>query len=379
MAQQSILGRIGQLARANINAMIHAAEDPEKMLDQMVRDYTTNIAEAEDAVAQTIGNLRMLEEDHQEALENAQEWGPRHWRQSRKGDELRAAGDTAGADRFDSLAKVALQRQLDAEGQVAAFEPQIAAQTEVVERLKTGLDRMRGKLSELTAKRNELVARAKMAEAQTRVRDAVRSVDLMDPTTEVARFEEKVRREEARVLGQQELQASSLDAQFEALEDEGELVEVEARLAALKRGAAPPAIADGRGPLRGERPTRAGIRALLCARWRGWMPPGRSGPCWEEAGMAATFVLKQTSSGKFHFNLVAPNGQVIATSQTYESTCSASRSAIRRYSASFLATGRPRASVIRMTARHPPAPSRRRAPGSGRGLPGQGRRRERPL
>ena len=246
MAQQSILGRIGQLARANINAMIDAAEDPEKMLDQMVRDYTTNIAEAEDAVAQTIGNLRMLEEDHQEALENAREWGVKALAASRKGDELRASGDTAGADRFDSLAKIALQRQLDAEGQVAAFEPQIAAQTEVVERLKTGLERMRGKLLELTAKRNELVARAKMAEAQTRVHDAVRSIDLMDPTSEVSRFEDKVRREEARVLGRQELQASSLDAQFEALEDDGELLEVEARLAALKKGTAPPAIGSDR-------------------------------------------------------------------------------------------------------------------------------------
>jgi hypothetical protein len=94
MAQQSILGRIGQLARANINAMLDAAEDPEKMLDQMVRDYTTNIAEAEDAVAQTIGNLRMLEEDHQEALENAREWGVKALAASRKGDELRASGDT---------------------------------------------------------------------------------------------------------------------------------------------------------------------------------------------------------------------------------------------------------------------------------------------
>jgi uncharacterized protein YegP (UPF0339 family) len=39
--------------------------------------------------------------------------------------------------------------------------------------------------------------------------------------------------------------------------------------------------------------------------------------------MAATFVLRKTSSGKFHFNLVATNGQVIATSQTYESKASA--------------------------------------------------------
>ena len=81
-----------------------------------------------------------------------------------------------------------------------------------------------------------------MAEAQTRVHDAVSSIDLMDPTSEVSRFEDKVRREEARVLGRQELQESSLDAQFESLDDNGELLEVKARLAALKKGTAPPAI-----------------------------------------------------------------------------------------------------------------------------------------
>ena len=64
--KQSILGRIAQLTRANINALIDQAEDPQKMLDQMVRDYTENIREAEAAVAQTIGQLRMLEQDHDE-------------------------------------------------------------------------------------------------------------------------------------------------------------------------------------------------------------------------------------------------------------------------------------------------------------------------
>ena len=64
----------------------------------------------------------------------------------------------------------------------------------------------------------------------------ISSVDLMDPTSEVARFEEKVRREEARVAGQAELQASSLDAQFEELEDHSVDAEVAARLAALKGG-----------------------------------------------------------------------------------------------------------------------------------------------
>ena len=72
MVKHSIFGRIAQLAKANINALIDQAEDPQKMLDQMVRDYTNNIAEAESAVAQTIGNLRMLQDDYNEDLELGQ-------------------------------------------------------------------------------------------------------------------------------------------------------------------------------------------------------------------------------------------------------------------------------------------------------------------
>ena len=75
MAKQSIFGRISQLVRANINALIDQAEDPQMMLDQMVRDYTNSIADAEAAIAETIGNLRLLEDDHREDVEAAREWG----------------------------------------------------------------------------------------------------------------------------------------------------------------------------------------------------------------------------------------------------------------------------------------------------------------
>ncbi|MCW1063341.1 PspA/IM30 family protein, partial [Streptococcus anginosus] len=64
--KQTILGRITQLAKANINALLDRAEDPQKMLDQMVRDYKNSIAEAEDAVALTVGNLRLAQSDYNE-------------------------------------------------------------------------------------------------------------------------------------------------------------------------------------------------------------------------------------------------------------------------------------------------------------------------
>ncbi|CAM5633760.1 PspA/IM30 family protein [Streptomyces avidinii] len=235
MSKQTILGRVTQLAKANINALLDQAEDPQRMLDQLIRDYTNNISEAEQAVATTIGNLRMLEADHKEDVEAASEWGGKALAASRKADELRAAGSAGDADKFDNLAKVALGRQIQSEKEAAVAEPTIAAQTSVVEKLKSGLDSMRNKLTELQAKRDELVARAKTAQAQNTMMDAVKNIDVMDPTSDLNRFEEKVRREEAMALGKQELAASSLDAQFEALDDLGKSLEVESRLAALKQ------------------------------------------------------------------------------------------------------------------------------------------------
>ena len=234
MAKQTIFSRIAQLTKANINAILDAAEDPQKMLDQMVRDYTNNIAEAEQAVAQTIGNLRLLEEDYAEDQRESEEWGNKALAASNKADDFRSSGDTANADKFDNLAKVALGRQMQAEKEAQSFKRQIDSQTQVVEQLKDGLTKMREKLRELTSKRDELVARAKNASAQTQVNDALKSFDVMDPTSEISRFEEKVRREEALVRGQQELAASSIDAQFNDLEELGKQTELDARLAALK-------------------------------------------------------------------------------------------------------------------------------------------------
>ena len=88
---------------------------------------------------------------------------------------------------------------------------------------------------------DSLVARQKSAQAQSQLHDALGSINLLDPTSEISRFEDKVRREEARVAGEQELAASSIDAQFEELDRSGANLEVEARLAALKKGAAPTA------------------------------------------------------------------------------------------------------------------------------------------
>lgn len=238
MAKQSILGRIAQLAKANINALLDSAEDPEKMLNQMERDYKNSIADAESSVAQTIGNLRLMEADLEEDRKAVSEWGTKAAAASSQAETLRASGDTAGADKFDNLARVALSKQISFEKEIATSEPSVAAQQQVVDQLKTGLQTMREKLVQLQAKRDELVSRGKVADAQSQVQDAVKNLDVLDPTSELGRFEEKVKRQEAMVRGQAELAASTLDAQFNELDDLGALSEVDERLQALKRGGA---------------------------------------------------------------------------------------------------------------------------------------------
>jgi phage shock protein A len=231
---QSILGRITQMARANINAVLDSVEDPKVMLDQMVRDYTSSIKEAETAVASTIGNLRLLEQDTKDARKAMSDWETKARAASGKADELKKQGNTAEADKFDDLARIALSKQIGYESDVANFEPAIKEQTEVVDKLKAGLAQMHGKLEELKAKRNELANRQKVTQARERVQDMKGAMDAMDPTSELGRYEEMVKKAEARVSGKEELSAESIDARFESLVKAARDDEVEKRLAALK-------------------------------------------------------------------------------------------------------------------------------------------------
>ena len=267
--KQSIWARIFGIGKANANAAIDALEDPKKMLDQTVRDYTNNIAEAEQAVAQTIGNLRMAEEDLAKAQNAANEWGSKALAASNKAEEFAAAGDAANQQKFNQLATVAIQRQMAAEKKAGALASTVGTQSEVVDKLKAGLNTMQTKRQELVSKRDELVARARNAKTQNQMMETIKALDINDPSSEISRFEQKIRQDEAKVRGAAELAASSLDSQFAQLEDLGAATEVDARLAALKAANAPAAEileeADGAAQLEASAPEISEIEARLAA------------------------------------------------------------------------------------------------------------------
>lgn len=232
--KQTILGRITNMAKANINALLDRAEDPGKMLDQMIRDYTNSIHEAESAVAQTVGNVRLAEKDLEDDRAAASQWGEKAALASKKAEEARTSGDAKEADRLDNLARLALGKQIDFEQQVKAQEPLLVSQKDMAEQLKLGLAGMKTKLEDLKVKRDQLVARQKTAEAQNQVQETAQKFNLTDPTSELNRFEEKIRKQEALAAGRAELASESLENQFAELEKAGSSAEIEARLAALK-------------------------------------------------------------------------------------------------------------------------------------------------
>lgn len=234
-----ILGRVGNILRANLNDMLDRAEDPQKMIDQLVRDYTSDIQEAEAAVAQTVGNLRLTEDDLARQKSEVDEWGAKATAAAQRASQAAAAGNTADAARFDDLAKTALRQQIEYEKRVKSTQEMVDQQTELTDKLKAGLTGMRAKLDELYTKRDELAARAKMAEAQRQVQQSVQSISSYDPTSELSRYEEQVRRDEAMARGMAEVSADTLDNKFKELDDASEDAEVEARLAALKGGGTP--------------------------------------------------------------------------------------------------------------------------------------------
>ncbi len=231
-----ILQRIADILRANLNDMLDHAEDPEKMIDQLVRDYTNDVSEAESSVAQTVGNLRLAEDDVKQAQDEVAEWGAKAAAAAQRGSQSAAAGNTADAARFDELAKAALRQQIAYENKVKTLQDQVAQQTVQVDQLKAALNGMRAKLDELHTKRDELAARAKMADAQRQVQESVASINSLDPTSDLGRYEDKIRKDEAMARGMAEVSASSLDSQFDALDNASEDAEIETRLASLKSG-----------------------------------------------------------------------------------------------------------------------------------------------
>jgi phage shock protein A len=197
-----LFSRLKTLISSNVNDLINKAENPEKMLNQLLIDMNTQLIESKKAVAMAIADEKKLERETANQENLAQDW-----------EKKAMLAVKAGKD---DLAREALLRKQEYENAALEYRKQWEAQKAAVDKLKTSLRELQNKIDEAQRKKNLLIARAKRAEAQQKIQSTMSSVsgnrnafDAFD------RISQKVDQMEAQADAAKELDDFSADNDLE--------------------------------------------------------------------------------------------------------------------------------------------------------------------
>jgi phage shock protein A len=212
-----ILDRISTILRANINDLIDRAEDPEKVIKQLITDMNSQLLQVKTQVAASIADEKQLYQRYQDNQDKANEW-------QRKAELAVERGQ-------DDLAREALLRRNAFQQTADGFKHQYDEQAKQVAVLKDALHALEAKINEAETKKDLLIARSRRAKAETQIRTTLSGLDTSGAMAGLERMEEKVNREEARASALAELDHDTVDQRFALLETESE---VDRQLAELK-------------------------------------------------------------------------------------------------------------------------------------------------
>ena len=228
----AIFSRIGTLLKSNVNEAISRAEDPEKMLNQMLLDMQGQMVEAKKQVAVAIADEKRLQKQFEQERQLTVEW-------EKKAMMAIKAGN-------DDLAKQALLRKTEHEKLAVGYEQQWTAQKASVDQLKNALQTLNAKIEEAKRKKNLLIARAKRAEAQKTIAETLDGISSTSAFDTMARMEDKINKAEAEAQATYELAQATSGDDLQQKFDQLEKVEADDALAALKAkmGIAPAATAE---------------------------------------------------------------------------------------------------------------------------------------
>ncbi|WP_460193853.1 PspA/IM30 family protein [Thermosynechococcus sp. FA-CM-4201] len=216
-----LLDRVGMVIRSNLNALVSAAEDPEKILEQTIIDMNADLVKLRQAVAQAIAAQKRLEQQYTQNLKDAQQWEERARLALSRGDE--------------ALALEALNRKKTAADTAVALKAQVDQMAVQVKTLKDNLTALESKISEAKTKKEMLKARARAAKASEQIHQAVSKVGTSNAMAAFERMEDKVLQMEARSQAIAELSGDTLESKFQALQSSANKQDVEFELLEMKR------------------------------------------------------------------------------------------------------------------------------------------------
>lgn len=205
----ALLERVSTLVRANLNDLIDKAEEPEKMIKQLILDMENQFIQVKTQVAVAIADEHLLEKKQKENEAKAAEW-------------MRKA-ELAVDKKQDDLARAALDRHQSYLQLAQNFNEQVADQKVQVENLKSALGKLEQKLAEAHSKSELLIAQHRRARAVSKASDARMAVGDRSKAAAFDRMQHKVLHGEAVSQAKSELAADSLDDRLAALEKEDEI------------------------------------------------------------------------------------------------------------------------------------------------------------
>ena len=240
-----IWDRLSTLLRSNINDLISRAENPEKMLNQLIVDMRTQLAKAKQQVASAIADEKRLAAQAEQEKKLAEEW------------EKRA--ELAVRENRDDLAKQALLRYNEhVQGAVQLQETWVKHREET-EKLKISLRQLNDKIEEAKRKKNILIARAKRAEAHKKIQETMSSMGDKSAFETFERMAEQIEHEERKLIAaaevNEDLSGDTLMQQFHSLEKadaDQQLIALKQRMGMIGPGSPPETRQLGKGAAEAE-------------------------------------------------------------------------------------------------------------------------------
>jgi phage shock protein A len=218
----ALLERVSTLVRANLNDLIDKAEDPEKMIKQVILDMQNQLLQVKTQVAIAIADQHLLEKKQKDNEEKAADWHRR--------------AEMAVDKKQDDLARAALERSMSYKELGESFAQQVADQKLQVESLKTALSKLEQKLSEANAKADLLIAQHRRSRAVGKAADAHMAIGDGSKAAAFDRMKRKVAHSEATSQAKAEMVSDNVEDRLAALEKQDRIEQLLAELKS-KRGA----------------------------------------------------------------------------------------------------------------------------------------------
>jgi len=212
-----LIDRILRIIRANLNALIGQAEDPEKILEQTVTDMQEDLIQLRQAVAAAIATQKRTERQAHQAQSTADQWYQRAQLALQQGNDV--------------LAREALTKRKSYQETATAMTAQIEQQNSIVGRLKKDMQTLETKIAEARTKKDMYIARARSAQASARLNEMLGGINTSNSLNAFERMEEKVLQLEAQSEAIAELGTDDLQKKFASLEASND---IDTELAAMK-------------------------------------------------------------------------------------------------------------------------------------------------